>query len=143
MHIQDDAAFIQVGMDEGEAQLLCTYRQQGSHLPARIAPWRLDLDDVRAKVAQHAAHVGSKWFGNIQHTNPVESPARLVTLGDFHVSSLGAVSSNLVPSPRGRGRSPYYRNPYVQRAHRSIPRALGHLGVRCAAQSRIMPPESA
>ena len=90
MHIQDDAAFIQVGMDEGEAQLLCTHRQQGRHLPARIAPGRLDLDHVSAKVAQNAAHVGSKWFGNIQHANPVESPLGLLTLSDFHVSSLAA-----------------------------------------------------
>src|SRR5262249_54721827 len=73
-----------------EAQLLCTHRQQGSHLPARVAPGRLDLDNVSAKVAQNAAHVGSKWFGNIQHTNPVESPAGLVTLGDFHVPSIEA-----------------------------------------------------
>src|SRR4029453_11024329 len=87
MHIQDDAAFIQVGMHEREAQLLSTHRQQRHHLPARIAFGRLDLDNVSAKVAQNAAHVGSKWFGDIQHTNPVESPARLVTLGDFHVSS--------------------------------------------------------
>jgi hypothetical protein len=99
MHIQDDAAFIQIGVDEEEAQLLCTYRQQGSHLPARIAPGRLDLDDVSAKVAQNAAHVGSKWFGNIHHTNPVESPARLVTLGDFHV-----------PSGRGQGMPPGNRS---------------------------------
>jgi hypothetical protein len=124
MRIQDDTAFIQVGTDEGEAQLLCTYRQQGSHLPDRIPPGRFDFDNVSAKVAQNAAHVGSKWFGNIQHTNPVESPARLVTLGHFHVPSLGAGSSNLFgfghaamsPLPRGEGamRCPSnYRNPYV------------------------------
>src|SRR5262245_13271851 len=99
MHIQDDAAFIQVGMDEGEAQLFCTHRQQGHHLPARVAPGRLDLDNVSTKVAQSAAHVGPKWFGDIQDVHPVESPARLLMLSDFHVSSLEA-----------RGMHPGYRS---------------------------------
>jgi hypothetical protein len=75
-------------MDEGEAQLLCSHRQQGSHLPPRIAPGRLDLDNVSAKVTQKAAHIGSIWFGDIQHMNPIESPARLLTLSDCHVPSL-------------------------------------------------------
>ena len=77
-------------MHEGEAQLLCPHRQQGHHLPARVAPGRLDLDNVSAKIAQNAAHVGSEWFGNIQHVNPVESPSRPLPLSDFHVSSLEA-----------------------------------------------------
>ena len=33
VYIQDDAAFIQVGMDEGQAQAFCPHRQPGGHVP--------------------------------------------------------------------------------------------------------------
>ena len=71
MHIKDDAAFIQVGVHEGKAQLLCTHRQQGSHLPARITPAGSILM-TSAPRSPRMRLTGSKWFGDIQHANPVE-----------------------------------------------------------------------
>ena len=65
--VENDSAFVTVNTNKVAAVVV----HLGANGPRLVAIRRLDLDDVRAHIAQHRSAIGtSQHAGNIEHANP-------------------------------------------------------------------------
>ena len=84
LQVEEDAAFIHVGMDEGEAEALPARGEKGGQVPARIRPGRLDFDHVGAKVSQNAADKGPERCCHVQDAHAVQRSRGTLMVGCCH-----------------------------------------------------------
>src|SRR5262249_8791059 len=90
LQVEDDTAFIHVGMDEGEAEALLARGEKRRQVTTRIPPGRLDFDHVGAEVAQHAADHGPKRCGHVQDAHAFERSRESIMVGCWHMCSLSS-----------------------------------------------------
>src|SRR5262249_44866165 len=84
LQVEDDTAFIHVGVDKGQAEVLLTSGEKRRQVTARIPTRRLDFDHIGAKVAQNAADKGPERCCHIQDAHACQRSRGTLMVGCCH-----------------------------------------------------------